>query len=131
MRSWNRRLGTLEQLLSGFIYFFWPSAKKTEHRSDDSYCLPDGNYSAVIGLWLKFEFMCEVCYCGLPYRAKQCTLDCSLPKLIKKYFTQRRQDAEKERRKEEKKERKTKGRSFCGLIIINNLFSKRVFHIAF
>jgi len=42
--------------------------------------------------------------------------------LKKKYFTQRHQDAEKER--------KTKGRSFCGLIMINNLFSKRVFHIA-
>jgi len=50
--------------------------------------------------------------------------------LKKKYFTQRHQDAEKERRKEGKKERKTKGRSFCGLIMINNLFSKRVFHIA-
>jgi len=42
-----------------------------------------------------------------------------------------RQDAKTQRRKEGKKERKTKGRSFCGLIMINNLFSKRVFHIAF
>ena len=33
------QLASLEQLLSGFIYFVWSKSKKTEHRSNDSYCL--------------------------------------------------------------------------------------------